>query len=72
MINNIPDGLEKIFFGMGCFWGAEKVFWSIPGVYSTAVGYAGGNTDQPSYEEVCSGNTDHAEVVEIVYNPKNC
>ncbi len=78
MLNNIdksdkekiPAGLEKIFFGMGCFWGAEKVFWSIPGIYLTSVGYAGGHTDNPNYEEVCSGNTNHAEVVKIVYNPK--
>src|SRR5438874_8623518 len=61
-----PDGLERAVFGMGCFWGAEKAFWDIPGVYTTAVGYAGGFTENPTYEEVCSELTGHAEVVLVV------
>ncbi|PSP19551.1 MAG: peptide-methionine (S)-S-oxide reductase [Cyanobacteria bacterium QS_8_64_29] len=64
-----PDGTELALFGMGCFWGAERVFWQQPGVYSTAVGYAGGYTPNPTYKEVCSGMTGHAEVVRIVYYP---
>ncbi len=64
-----PDGLRTAVFGMGCFWGAERMFWRTPGVYSTAVGYAGGHTPNPSYEEVCSGRTGHAEVVLVVYDP---
>ena len=62
-----PAGLARILFGMGCFWGAEKRFWSLDGVYTTAVGYAGGRTAEPSYEEVCTGRTGHAEVVLVVY-----
>ncbi len=62
-------GSESILFGMGCFWGAERKFWSIPGVLTTAVGYAGGYTPNPSYREVCSGQTGHAEVVRVVYDP---
>jgi len=64
-----PDGLEKAVFGMGCFWGAEKKFWPVPGVYTTAVGYAGGHVTNPTYREVCSGLTNHVEVVLVVYDP---
>ncbi len=64
-----PDGLRTAVFGMGCFWGAERIFWRTPGVYSTAVGYAGGHTPNPSYEEVCSGRTGHTEVVLVVFDP---
>jgi len=64
-----PDGLRTAVFGMGCFWGAERIFWQTPGVYSTAVGYAGGFTENPTYEEVCSGLTGHAEVVLVVFDP---
>jgi len=65
-----PDGLELATFGLGCFWGAEKCFWQLPGVYVTAVGYAGGYTPNPTYEEVCSGRTGHNEVVRVVFDPK--
>ena len=64
-----PKGLELALFGMGCFWGAERLFWEAPGVYSTAVGYAGGLTPNPSYEEVCSERTGHNEVVRVVFDP---
>ena len=64
-----PDGLQTAVFGAGCFWGVEKVFWSHPGVYSTAVGYAGGYTPNPTYEEVCSARTGHTEVVLVVFDP---
>ena len=64
-----PAGLQQAVFGMGCFWGAERLFWQLPGVYSTAVGYAGGLTPNPTYEEVCSGYTGHNEVVKLVYDP---
>jgi peptide-methionine (S)-S-oxide reductase len=64
-----PEGLEQAVFGMGCFWGAERMFWTLPGVYTTAVGYAGGITPNPTYHEVCSGRTGHAEVVLVVYDP---
>jgi peptide-methionine (S)-S-oxide reductase len=65
-----PDGLEQAIVGMGCFWGAERVFWRVPGVYTTAVGYAGGYTPNPTYEEVCSGRTGHTEAVLVVFDPK--
>jgi len=64
-----PEGTEVAVFGMGCFWGAERRFWQLPGVFTTSVGYAGGATPNPSYEEVCSGRTGHAEVVQVVYRP---
>ena len=64
-----PTGLEVAYFGMGCFWGAERIFWRLPGVYSTAVGYQGGITKNPTYEETCSGGTGHTEAVMVVYDP---
>jgi peptide-methionine (S)-S-oxide reductase len=64
-----PDGLQVACFGMGCFWGAERKFWTVPGVYSTSVGYAGGYTPNPTYREVCSGGTGHTEVVRVVFDP---
>jgi len=64
-----PEGAQTIYFGMGCFWGAERLFWQLPGVYVTAVGYQGGHTPNPTYEEVCSGMTGHTEIVKVVYDP---
>jgi peptide-methionine (S)-S-oxide reductase len=64
-----PDGLRQALFGLGCFWGAERKFWEVPGVYTTAAGYAAGFTPNPTYEEVCSGRTGHGEVVLVVYDP---
>ena len=66
----IPDGYKSIILGMGCFWGAEKIFWDLNGIYHTSVGYAGGHTKNPTYEEVCSGLTGHTEVVRLVYDPQ--
>ena len=65
-----PAGLREAVFGLGCFWGAERLFWELPGVYSTAVGYAGGYTLNPTYQEVCSGDTGHTEVVKVIYDPQ--
>ena len=64
-----PEGTERLIVGMGCFWGAERKFWQLPGVHTTAVGYAGGHTPNPTYEEVCSGRTGHTEVVLVVFDP---
>ena len=66
---HVPKGFCEIVLGMGCFWGAEKIFWNLQGVYHTSVGYAGGHTKNPTYEEVCSGLTGHTEVVRVVYDP---
>ena len=70
IIPPFPAGLQEVVFGLGCFWGAERLFWQLPGVYATAVGYAGGHTANPTYEEVCSGRTGHTEVVLVVFDPK--
>jgi peptide-methionine (S)-S-oxide reductase len=66
---DVPNGFQVAVFGLGCFWGEEKTFWGVPGVWSTSVGYAGGVTPHPTYEEVCSGRTGHAEVVRVVFDP---
>src|SRR5215213_6408344 len=67
--DQVPEGYEVALFGLGCFWGAEEIFWQVPGVWSTSVGYAGGSTPHPSYEEVCSGRTGHTEAIRVVYDP---
>ena len=69
IVEPVPEGLEKAIFGLGCFWGAERLFWQLPGVFSTAAGYAGGMTANPSYEDVCSGMSGHTEVVLVFYDP---
>ncbi|MCB5307201.1 peptide-methionine (S)-S-oxide reductase MsrA [Yersinia massiliensis] len=68
-MTHVPDGMEVAIFAMGCFWGVERLFWQQPGVYSTAAGYSGGYTPNPTYHEVCSGRTAHAEVVRVVFDP---
>jgi len=70
LVPPFPEGIETVQLGLGCFWGAERIFWRLPGVYTTAVGYAGGYTPNPSYREVCSGRTGHTEVVLVAYDPK--
>ncbi len=67
--DEVPDGYEVALFGLGCFWGAEEIYWQVPGVWSTSVGYAGGVTPNPTYDEVCSGRTGHTEAVRVVYDP---
>lgn len=69
IVEPVPEHLHKAVFGLGCFWGAERLFWELPGVYSTAVGYAGGVSANPTYEDVCSGGTGHAEVVLVYFDP---
>ncbi|XP_031137337.1 peptide methionine sulfoxide reductase MsrA 1 isoform X1 [Sander lucioperca] len=71
IVEPFPEGMETIMFGLGCFWGAERLFWRLPGVFSTQVGYAGGFTPNPTYHEVCSGLTGHTEVVRVVFSPKD-
>jgi peptide-methionine (S)-S-oxide reductase len=68
--DEVPEGMEVAVFGLGCFWGAEEIYWQVPGVWSTSVGYAGGYTANPSYREVCSGRTGHTEAVRIVFDPR--
>ena len=70
LVPPFPEGIRTAVFGMGCFWGAERKFWQLPGVYSTAVGYAGGSTPNPNYREVCSGMTGHTEAVLVAYDPR--
>ncbi len=70
LVPPFPDGVETVRVALGCFWGAERIFWRLPGVYTTAVGYAGGSTPNPSYREVCSGRTGHTEIVLVAYDPK--
>ena len=67
--DEVPDGMEVAVFGLGCFWGAEEIYWKVPGVWSTSVGYAGGLTPHPTYDEVCSGRTGHTEAVRVVFDP---
>ncbi|TRD22817.1 peptide-methionine (S)-S-oxide reductase MsrA [Palleronia caenipelagi] len=67
--NDVPEGMQEAMFGMGCFWGVERMFWNAPGVWMTIVGYAGGYTPNPTYEEVCSGKTGHNEVVRVIFDP---
>jgi peptide-methionine (S)-S-oxide reductase len=67
--DDVPEGYEVAMFGLGCFWGSEEIFWQVPGVWPTSVGYAGGTTPNPTYEEVCSGRTGHTEAVRVVYDP---
>ncbi|HEU4338225.1 MAG TPA: peptide-methionine (S)-S-oxide reductase, partial [Nocardioides sp.] len=67
--DDVPEGYEVAVLGLGCFWGAEEIYWQVPGVWSTSVGYAGGSTPHPTYEEVCSGRTGHTEAVRIVFDP---
>jgi len=69
MLPPFPEGMQQIVLGLGCFWGAERLFWQLPGVHVTAVGYAGGSTPNPTYEETCTGRTGHAEVVRVIFDP---
>ena len=69
LLNAVPEGMEEAMFGMGCFWGVERMFWTVPGVHMTLVGYAGGHTPNATYDEVCSGRTGHNEVVRVIYDP---